>query len=532
MFGFGGSSSNSSSSSAPTAANSRVKRAQQLRQQRLAATNKAKSVTTKATKSATAASGGGGGGGVDDDEVLVVSGACTIFCGLLIVCLGAAMATLFFMIQQPDCMKGVGWGLADASFASPEVQQKAKVPDTSQVTGLRRMKELGSPADEQEGDEVAAPADAVVVQAAAAAVTESGTVRGGGSVIAAKDAADIYMPLQCTASQMSKLAQQLQPGGCVNNKGQPWRRTSCSFSMATSCHDPSWFHQHYAKAELSEGFTSIHVGCNKGYQALDMLAIGNKDPKKYDWLRWRKAFLEDATEKVYDSAHSCPHADVYFNGKTPDIAAQAFCIEPVPKNFQQLQLTKNKLGVSDELYLSQVAMSNMVADEILVSNKEPLGVEGTGFGNWQKACGDENRDCTKVAVDTLDHWITTTPLAPDAPIHYMSLGLEGYDYAALVGGAKTLNRLHYLDVQYHWVGHWGMQSLLDMVTRLKRKHFVCYFAGDQNLWRITDCWQDHYEHRFYANIACVNTQLAEPLAKEMEAIFEKTLEKDLHFGDK
>jgi hypothetical protein len=50
--------------------------------------------------------------------------------------------------------------------------------------------------------------------------------------------------------------------------------------------------------------------------------------------------------------------------------------------------------------------------------------------------------------------------------------------------------------------------------------FTCYFPGQQGeLWRITDCWQDHYSGIFWSNVACVHRDLAPALFQRMEQIF-------------
>ena len=58
--------------------------------------------------------------------------------------------------------------------------------------------------------------------------------------------------------------------------------------------------------------------------------------------------------------------------------------------------------------------------------------------------------------------------------------------------------------------------------------FSCYWAGFNNtIWRITNCWLDHYEAHFWSNIACVNRNVehAQDIAKHMEQLFMETLEK-------
>merc|ERR1711935_727252 len=109
----------------------------------------------------------------------------------------------------------------------------------------------------------------------------------------------------------------------------------------------------------------------------------------------------------------------------------------------------------------------------------------------------------------------------------MSISAEGSDYEILKGAAQNLGRIQYIDFGYHWNWHWGSQSMQDLMYRLKKKGFVCYFTGAQGLWRITDCWQEHYAIKFPAQVGCVNANIpeAEPLLTKMEDWFHKTLAK-------
>jgi hypothetical protein len=58
--------------------------------------------------------------------------------------------------------------------------------------------------------------------------------------------------------------------------------------------------------------------------------------------------------------------------------------------------------------------------------------------------------------------------------------------------------------------------------------FTCYWAGFNNtVWRITNCWLDHYESHFWSNIACVKRNIddVQDIASDMENIFMETLAK-------
>jgi hypothetical protein len=473
--------------------NNRLRRAQQLRQKRHGNSTS----SPKGAATAVASSGGTSKKYDDEESTLVVSGICTLLCGFVIVCIGAGMAALFFMIHQPDCVNGLSFDMTSAakSFAPPDsVRGSVTTAVKTTPQSLRRLPESDS---------------------------------SGGN-----------MSAQCTADQLAIVAQQLPAGGCERMKNKPWQRMSCSFSAASTCAQSTWFQEYFASIELKETFTAIIVGCNKGYNAVNVLQLGSKNQQnKYDWRRWKTLFL-DTNEKVDDSSANCPAPPMpMFGNNAKEQEAQVFCLEPLQNTFDQLTKTKQAMGLTDNvLILDQVALAN-APRTVAMDARGPVGFEGSGITNWKQACfniapGDPK--CQEMPIDTFDHWIGKKEgLKNDAPIHYLDISTEGHDYEVLEGAANNLKRVHYLDLTYHWYGNWGKQSLRAMIERLHSTGFVCYWPGtENNLWRITDCWQDHYEHRFWAKIACVNTLQAPGLAQKMEDLFQKTLQKpNLQFGE-
>ena len=87
--------------------------------------------------------------------------------------------------------------------------------------------------------------------------------------------------------------------------------------------------------------------------------------------------------------------------------------------------------------------------------------------------------------------------------------------------------MKYLEFEYNWKGPWKGQNLQDAIQYLDRHGFVCYWPGthDGHIWRITGCWQDYYDIKYWANVACVNYNIpdAQPIANEMERLFQKTI---------
>jgi hypothetical protein len=359
---------------------------------------------------------------------------------------------------------------------------------------------------------------------------------------------------------MEILREQLPGAGCERRKDRPFMRTDCSFSAATSCGSvPYWFHEHLVEGgagaggdggeEEQDDFTAILVGCNNAYDAIDLLRLATRGTEpRYDRAAWREEFLrtdDPNGAKVEERKSDCPVRTVPLNNPGRIRKPHIYGIEAMPKTYRQLEKTKAALGyLDDELDFTHLAVASDRTTVRVDVDKSPIAADAVGIVTWDKACGrvpkDDETRCQTVPADRIDNWIQTKPrLAddhPDGPIHYMSVTVLGNDYEVLKGAARTLSRVQYLDLGYHWYGDWGSshRSLKDLMYRLEKKGFACYWPGDTgNMWRITGCWQDHYELRFYANIACVNTNIpaARPLLDRMERMFRETLAKpNLRFG--
>ena len=69
-----------------------------------------------------------------------------------------------------------------------------------------------------------------------------------------------------------------------------------------------------------------------------------------------------------------------------------------------------------------------------------------------------------------------------------------------------------------------MKSAIDYMNNIG---FTCYWPGQGELWRITGCWQPHYDDSFWSNIACAHRKLAPALHERMETLFLKTIDDSL-----
>mmetsp|Transcript_25071 Transcript_25071/g.60311 ORF Transcript_25071/g.60311 Transcript_25071/m.60311 type:complete len:321 (+) Transcript_25071:87-1049(+) len=160
-----------------------------------------------------------------------------------------------------------------------------------------------------------------------------------------------------------------------------------------------------------------------------------------------------------------------------------------------------------------------------------VGVENKGIST---GCKGRLVNCVNVTVYSLDTYVAKyIPGGADVPINYLSLDVEGWDADVLSGGYQgALPRVHYLEFEYNWVGPWKDQSLYEVVEYLdKNVGFTCYWAGFNNtIWRITNCWLNHYDVHSWSNVACVNRNFDEvrEVAADMENLFLETIAQGLN----
>jgi len=495
----------------------RIKRAQQLRRQRAKATSGRRVPID-----------------FDDngnDKTFVVSGICTLIGALFIVGIGVGLARLFFLIFPPACV--TNHNELTAVFSRVSLS-------TTTTNGVNYGASLLSSSNNSHD---------VTIEGKRKKDNNNSVVADAAKSPFFPFLATAKFPPQCTNEQYDVLKKQLPGSGCEEFQQKAWLTQSCSFASKTICGNanPHWFYDYIQQQKnVTEDnddeditFRAIIVGCNKGYEAIELLRIASppsSDTNRYSWIDWKSEFHKvDGSDKI-DESLDCPIVGTVPSNKNSLFKKQqVFCIEGYSKTFDQLKKTKDALGFGDELDLTHmIAASNLeVESQILkVYTKDRIGESHVGISYWSKRCRKHPEDCTDTDTNSIDNWIKTKPslMIDKPPIHYMSITAEGSDYDILRGTAQNLARIQYLDFGYHWNYRWNDKSLKDLIFRLKKKGFVCYWTGSdgERMWRISDCWQEHYELKFVASIGCVNSNIpaAEPLLNQMERIFLDTLNKN------
>ncbi|KAL7576238.1 hypothetical protein ACA910_013718 [Epithemia clementina (nom. ined.)] len=362
----------------------------------------------------------------------------------------------------------------------------------------------------------------------------------------------------CTKDQMDILQHQLPPSLCESTAKRPWVNR-CSFSFATRCPDHAqWLQRQYHQQQHSSSSlltsssqrSAIFVGCNKGMDALNALRMLSNDPR-YDKTSWRTtlATLSNSTATSTSASANTTSASVQQGHCMQEFADQyqippssssssavLHCIEAMPITARLLHATAQKLQIANEFQVTNVAMSDHDGTVYFPDNHQKVGIEQQGIANCQKYSVNQkpppgSDGCKELPLYSLDTFIAEKYGDNDSHrrIDFVSIDVEGFDRNVLLGAAKSLSRIGYLEFEYNWRGDWNKPeaTLSSTVSWLNEHHgFVCYWAGTHgNLWRITSCFQSHYDLRHWSNVACVNGRDPEshPMLQRMEDLFHATL---------
>jgi FkbM family methyltransferase len=259
--------------------------------------------------------------------------------------------------------------------------------------------------------------------------------------------------------------------------------------------------------------------------AVNALRMGSGN-RAIDKELWRETFFDG--ESVHPGHCRQEFAPQFVTPDLADVqrdggAAAVHCVEAMPVTANRLNITANRLGWASDLRVVHAAMASDDGSMFFPNVKDKVGIENMGFDD----CKRNKSGCTQVVQHRLDTCIEQF-IDRTSPIDFLSIDVEGYDWEVLRGAEKTLSRIQCLEFEHNWRGTWQKCNLSTAVNELKRAGFMCYWAGTNgNIWRITDCWLDFYDLKFWSNVACVNIKApaAKELALRMEEIFRTTLEK-------
>jgi FkbM family methyltransferase len=344
-----------------------------------------------------------------------------------------------------------------------------------------------------------------------------------------------HRPPDCNLQQLLMVRHQLIPDTCVNAIEYPFTQ-KCSLTQNTKCPDASNYLDEYyyeLQQEYLEGiqkndndgmepFIGLSVGCNKGFDALNTLRRGTFDASlsKDDWR------MEMTKDGELDESVCVQNITLPFQ-VSPNIQLPrkgiVHCFEPVPSTVKRLQSASTHLGYDQKGYkVIHAAVSN-VTGKAYFQSKFKAGRENGGLDDCRHNANGNPECDVQVEVLTLENY-AKEHLVGNGPIHVLQIDVEGYDADVLLGAGKhLLERVEYLEFEYNWMGSWKKQHLYDVIEMLDEIGFTCYWAGKQQLWRVTGCWQLYFDVHTWSNLACANQKRVPRLAAKMENIFQMQL---------
>jgi len=327
--------------------------------------------------------------------------------------------------------------------------------------------------------------------------------------------ASASFPAMCTDAQLELIEKQLPNGAsCTSNTG--WH-PNCSFRVATGgCQNPILARTFFAntndfvptsEASKSMPFTAVIVGYGNNNIPLDLLRIASGLDPTYNNIDWDTEFVS-AGFNSNPCRTPIPTTTVSTkNEGTPRLPPRVLVIDwenPTSAPLNELKKNHDKeLIIKDNLN-----MLNKYVDK----------------------------------KDSLTTFIQSTLRLPQ-PIHYLDLvgRSMGYDYTILMElMPKLLQNVRFVHFEYNKPPtKWSNPSytLKDLIATLKSNGLICYWSGDEKsqygLWRITDCFLQHYSYKNWSRIQCVSGMHDDVklLATRMETQFLTTIQrKNTVFG--
>lgn len=302
-----------------------------------------------------------------------------------------------------------------------------------------------------------------------------------------------------------------------------------TLSLESRCPSTKWLAQ-MLELDNTQGrrVVGVNVGCNKAVDAIGMARQMGQNPifNKRSWVKMMQnitnvkmrmmcAVWGGANKKRRRVQRLVDYSQVDLSAtasnsttiKAPSL--EYHCIEPMPSTNRVLKQSADILGLQEHgFHVHQYVISNTSGTGLFPNSDagtENMSAESCGASEVEKA----SLNCEEVPMLTLDDFaakhLDKTDNNSQRNLDVLSIDTEGFDLPVLRGARAVLERTRYLEFEYH--GVWAEELLLkDAVDYLEELEFICYFAGQGQLFKVTGtCWiNDLYEIRMWSNVACVH----------------------------
>lgn len=274
-------------------------------------------------------------------------------------------------------------------------------------------------------------------------------------------------------------------------------------------------------ASKEDPIVIVNIGANKGYTVADKYAFwvpqSGINPRS----------MHSLIKKEYPSfSRACGACkECLFDGPSSlDIKREhldllkVFAVEPSITNVNLLRKVKDWIG-SDSFNVVHAAGLDYTGTVTFPVTE--LGYE-KGFVGQNPGKGKTTIEIPSI---TVDDFVKENNLRI---IDILSIDTEGFDPLVLEGAHEVISnqKAKTIFFEYHMVGYWRRNAetsykLEETVNFLDFHGYDCYIEGQDEVLRMTGCWDPVFEFRMWSNILCVLrsdrsvNQIAMSLAKRI-----------------
>jgi hypothetical protein len=275
----------------------------------------------------------------------------------------------------------------------------------------------------------------------------------------------------------------------------------------------------------------IDIGANKGYNFALMYSLWLPH-LRIDGRKWFEMAIKDPSikrEAVYGNCND--YKEKLYDLEASEIPKQNSSnlkMLAVDLSTASLQLVRDISSRLTQEFNTQLIIPTL---HTAISNFHGTTKSGKCIHSFDERCRISSLGRITIPVTTIDHlWpqlpsllnLTEEGKLKERRVDILMIDTEGSDALVLEGGSKTLaNRLvRLLIFEYHGYCPWPLTTLHEVVKTLHSYGYVCYFEGQNRLWRLSGCWSSLYEFYAWANVICVDHQ--DPWAAILERYRVKT----------
>jgi FkbM family methyltransferase len=274
---------------------------------------------------------------------------------------------------------------------------------------------------------------------------------------------------------------------------------------ATNCpNNDAWLNAFANDAATSGPITIIVFGCNKGIDAVRVFSQYDMRPRPFQLQAWKQALHKHIGQEKGSCGQVASAGELSKPTSNSPTVPNVYCIEPLPSNYKMLRKLASETSIPKSFHILQFVLGVSQRPAQVDFPDAEAGYEAAGLQHVDATANKANpkikTSMVKVDSTTVDALFSKLP----GSIDMLLVDTEGHDPLALLGAAKTLQVVRYLEFENHNTGEWKTFKLRTIIDFLDNLDFDCWWTTNGGrLARITGCWHPHYaDWKVWSNIAC------------------------------